>query len=370
VWRLVIAVLVVACGAPAPGARRATSARTDGLDSDAKLAGTEQLVAATASGDASKVARLLHPGLTYAGMWFADAGCRLQFGAAGTIRPAGLQPLASCLAGIRLMPSDRRNPVPDIAVFTYEPGIEIEVLFAREDGDVKVRWIGYVSRRELKDALPTVTQRELEAHRSEPTVLGDAARSQLEAESSSLGVESASAWLKVCIGIDGSVTSVHPRQASSPLANKLLQAFVQQWRFRPFVLGDQPMPVCSMVLIESPAAKRDRPFPFPVTDANAFVLDARFMNRRRTEGETMLVPRDLDKMAIQRSGVSRLVSVVQYCIDTSGTVASTAMIRSSRLASYDRTIVNGIRKWRFQPVLVDGVAVPACSHVVLVYSQR
>jgi len=362
-WLLVVAVVFGGCGAT----------QKLPLTVEVRTLGTSRLLAATSAGDATALAKLLHPNLTYAGVWFADPACRQQFSTPGTIQPTGIAPLAKCLTTLPfLTKSDRANPFPDIGVFTYGPGIEIEVLFENENGEPKVKWIGFVSRRETKDALPTVTQRALERLRVDTSTLDGHARAELDREiSNTPRAEREFGWFKVCVDVEGVVTSAHPRMATSLVANDVFVTLIKQWRFRPFLLGAQPTPVCSLVHVEYPVQtnRTENVFPYPVSDVNAIVVSQAFMNRTR-KGETLIVPRDAEKVVLQNSNARRIIGLVLYCIDTTGAVTFTSMSRSSGLAGYDRDLMRGVSKWRFSPVIFDGIPKPVCSHAVFIYSQR
>ena len=80
----------------------------------------------------------------------------------------------------------------------------------------KLRWIGFVARTSQQDALPTVTQRALEALRTEaPATFDDATRAELDRELAKTKEPSTWAWFKVCIDGSGAVTGVHPRATPS-----------------------------------------------------------------------------------------------------------------------------------------------------------
>ncbi|HTR51803.1 MAG TPA: hypothetical protein VMJ10_13900 [Kofleriaceae bacterium] len=91
----------------------------------------------------------------------------------------------------------------------------------------------------------------------------------------------------------------------------------------------------------------------------------------RTSGDPQIVPDDVTKTEIQRSGKDRLVGTFKVCIDTSGTVSSVAQLKSTGFAAYDSRIASTIREtWRYRPLLIDGSPAAVCTAVTFVYSQR
>ncbi|HEY4178612.1 MAG TPA: energy transducer TonB [Kofleriaceae bacterium] len=90
----------------------------------------------------------------------------------------------------------------------------------------------------------------------------------------------------------------------------------------------------------------------------------------RISGETQIMPSDPVKTEMMRDGRDNTVGSFKVCIDTSGRVASTAIVGSTKYASYDATITERVRDWRYKPYSVDGIPVPACSVVTFRYSMK
>jgi hypothetical protein len=61
----------------------------------------------------------------------------------------------------------------------------------------------------------------------------------------------------------------------------------------------------------------------------------------------------------------------KLCIDISGTVVSVKTLQSTAYPAYDQRIMHTIRtQWRYRPYQLNGAAVPVCTVVTFLYSQR
>lgn len=154
-----------------------------------------------ASGDAKAIERMLEGRVVDGGLWFADADCAARFPRPKEIPPARFHEFATCLAGLHWQPSARRDELGDVIVLNYPPSFEIEARVVPENNGPHIAWIGYVSRRETNDGLPTITASSLETLRTggdrngplPPAIAGTLELDQVPFN------HSAFAWLKVCI---------------------------------------------------------------------------------------------------------------------------------------------------------------------------
>jgi protein TonB len=106
------------------------------------------------------------------------------------------------------------------------------------------------------------------------------------------------------------------------------------------------------------------PAPQTVTPA---ALDA-----LRIAGEKNIVPDDVTKTEISRSGKDRIVGTYRVCVTTEGNVSVVAQMKSTGFPAYDSKITNTIRgEWRYRPFVgAGGKPVPACTAVTFIYSQH
>ena len=85
----------------------------------------------------------------------------------------------------------------------------------------------------------------------------------------------------------------------------------------------------------------------------------------------MIVPNDVTKTEIQRSGKSKIIGSFKLCINAGGVVTSVKMLKSTGFSAYDNKIQGTMRgEWRYRPYAVNGRAVPVCTAVTFIYSQK
>jgi hypothetical protein len=264
--------------------------------------------------------------------------------------------------------SPRKDSLPDVAVLTYDPGLEIEARFIYRPDGPWLSWIGYEARQDLADALPTISPDTLESLRvagvRAPVVTGLEADIQRE--------QFAFAWVKTCIDAQGKVTSTHLRLASSARAARVFAAAIADWAFRPFTPAGQPLPVCSMVLLGSPLATALDHARIPVATR---ALDGRLVvaptSLHLVKGTKQIVPDDDTKSEMARVREnSRWIGSFQLCVDEQGHAHDPLMTRSTGSAAYDAKIMRELARWEYEPYVDDGKPVAVCTAVTFIYSQR
>jgi TonB family protein len=95
------------------------------------------------------------------------------------------------------------------------------------------------------------------------------------------------------------------------------------------------------------------------------ILDA-----HRTTGNKTIMPDKLEQITIDASREPRVSATVELCVDPAGKVSKVRLVKSSGYPGYDEKIVAEMKSWEYQPVEVYGKAVPVCSVVTFIYSQR
>ena len=349
--------LLVACG---PGLRQ-TPADTPTHDFATTFAN------ASRSGDVATIRKMMGPSVTLGGLWFPDPTCHQEFASTGEVGGGRLDELARCLTTIKLTVSERKDSLPDVAVLTYEPGFEIEARFIDKTDGPWLSWIGYEARKELADALPTISTDALESLRTaglrEPIVTGLDSGPQPDAHPY--------AWVKTCIDGDGKVTGAHVREASSPRAARAFSAAIADWAFKPFVPAGQAMPVCAMVLVAKPLAEAlqeaEIPLPSRLPGDHLMIGPAHL---HRIKGNRLVYPDDHTKTAIQKAGIARVTGTFEFCIDEAGHVKDLEMLRTTGVPPYDGVILREISHWEYEPFVDEGKPVSVCTAVTFIYTQR
>jgi hypothetical protein len=91
----------------------------------------------------------------------------------------------------------------------------------------------------------------------------------------------------------------------------------------------------------------------------------------RVAGTKAIVPDDVTKAAISRSGMEKTISAFKLCLAIDGAINSVTILKSSGFAEYDQKIVRTIQgEWKYKPYTVDGKPVPVCTAVTFIYSQK
>ena len=362
--RALVLVAVIGCG---PGLRPRGETREVGRDA---------LVAA--SGNAAALRKLLRDTVVNGGLWFDDASCS-EFAKSGEIAGSRLEAFATCLATLPLQASAREDALGDVVVVEYAPGFELEARVVHELAGPRLTWIGYASQRPERSEAPTVTSAAIEARR----LTGDrngppAPEAIVELELTAKSERHNFSWIKFCIDDAGAVTEATPFETVSRKSSDAFVAAVRTWKFRPFVLRGQTIPVCSMVRMAYPPdnapAVETLPLPPPPSKSKhptvVLAQNARFTQGSRIYGEKLIVPDEATKSAIHEARVPRILGSFRFCLDDTGKVESVLPMRSTGYADYDRKIIAAIRAWRYSPYKVDEQAVPVCSAVTFIYSQR
>ena len=119
-------------------------------------------------------------------------------------------------------------------------------------------------------------------------------------------------------------------------------------------------------VVAAPPPPPPPPPPAPPANVPPAALDA-----NRISGEKNIVPDDVTKTEISRSGKDKLIGSFKLCITADGNIGSVNQLKSTGFPSYDSKITSTIRgEWRYRPFTVNGKAAPVCTAVTFIYSQH
>lgn len=326
-----------------------------------------------ARGKPQSLAKLLRAPVAYGGLLFFDSECTRQFPQPMLVREDKLAAFANCLATLPFVESPRFTTLTGSNILTYAPGIEVDIRFDRwNDGDF-VSFIGYSSRIGLQDALPTIDSVVFEQLRANDAAIhpDEMTRPLLDAAARKNERGFLYSWIKVCLDSEGNVTSAQARETSSLDANEVFLAGIPRWKFKPFVLGGKPVPVCSVVLMTYPSSNRPEKEVMPLPEAleGDDVLRQPDVQTARISGQKLIEPDLGTKRGMQRLGLRRLVVLFNVCIDDTGRVVATKPIKSSGSASYDQVLMTTMSSWRYSPPTLRGQPTSACRKIQFVYTQ-
>ncbi|MEO8550044.1 MAG: hypothetical protein ABI678_08720 [Kofleriaceae bacterium] len=348
---------------------------------DTREVGREALAGAV--GNPAELRELFRDSVVDGGLWFDDAACAAEFGKGEEVPKDRLDAFAACLAGLNLQPSPREDALGDVVVLDYAPGIELEARVAPEAAGPHLSWIGYASRRPIDALVPTITPSALESIRLtgdrngplEPTLA-----STLELDPTPKS-HAQFTWLRVCVDETGAVTLADPFETTSIKASLGFARAAAQWTFKPFVIHDQPVAVCSLARMSYPPNQAPTVETLPLPPApsrshkNPLVYvegakERKLHEGHRVAGDKMIAPDDGTKTRIQKSKVDRITASFRICLDENGAAESVLPLKSSGFAEYDAKILYFMNKWRYEPYAIDGVPLPVCTAVTFIYSQR
>jgi len=95
------------------------------------------------------------------------------------------------------------------------------------------------------------------------------------------------------------------------------------------------------------------------------------LDANRISGDKDIIPDDITKAEIGRSGKDRLIATYKVCITVDGAIGAVSQLASTGFPAYDAKILNTIRgKWRYRPFIVNGKAAAVCTAVRFIYSQK
>jgi hypothetical protein len=240
----------------------------------------------------------------------------------------------------------------------------------------RIKWIGFEGRRAHNDGIPTVTPASLDARlvtgERVPTTTPET-NAALDAQMAELHKHALYVWFKFCVDAEGNVTSVRARDTESPLLVKAYTPTLQAWKFQPFKLGTQASPVCALQEFLYPKGayvKRAEELPLPDAMGNDdALLHVSHEITHRIAGSPAIQPDPAEKQRLAEAGQTHVEGAVEFCIDEQGSVFQTMLVEPTGLPNYDKKIVDSVKTWRYQPVLIAGVATRVCTGLTLVYQQ-
>jgi periplasmic protein TonB len=112
------------------------------------------------------------------------------------------------------------------------------------------------------------------------------------------------------------------------------------------------------------------PPPPPPPPQEPQIVPQQAIEASRIAGEKQIPPDDNTKTQISRSGSNKVVTTVKMCLSAGGNVEKLSMIKSSGYPEYDSKIKDGMRQWRYRPFQVNGKAVPVCTSITFIYTQK
>jgi hypothetical protein len=302
-------------------------------------------------------------------LWFADPACASEFSLPGDVAANQLDRFASCLAALQLADSARKSVVGD-NVLRSAAGIEFVAHVQTVAGDPLLTWIG------LAYAGPPILASDaferLRTSGDRDGTIDAATGKVLLAHAKKLHAKAEGAWVEVCLDTTGAIAKTRVLSASSIAVAQAMLASARTWTFKPFEIGGQPIPVCSLVDMTYPASEHPTtehlPVPYAATDELVTIAPAAL--GKRTAGDTLVAPSERDQIGIALVRIGPMDLAYRYCIDETGAVTQVQAVRVSGLHDYDTRLLDTIQRWRYAPYREDGAPTPVCATVTLHYKQQ
>ena len=332
----------------------------------------QALLDAIARQDAAAFARLMPPDAEISSLWFDSAPCAKQFSGRFAPTDANRPALLKCLSGLGLHAAPRglRFESPDLLEkqlsLIYEPGIALEIRIR----DGAVASIGTAMAFAADPEAAPITADALEAHLVSGTATvepGPAVREALARSPHDI----AFVQLLACVGRTGELESVRIVRRSREHDDyvRAVMAAAATWKFKPFEVHAKAVRACAVDLIAYPPDRRTQvlhrpaapPPPPPPPPPATTTTDVPAIALVRIDGGLAIVP---DQLTWDQDRVLRMREVIgsfYLCITEAGSVAGVTMLASTGFQAYDAKLIEGIRKWRFRPFLVDGQPAPVCT---------
>ena len=152
---------------------------------------------------------------------------------------------------------------------------------------------------------------------------------------------------------------------------RAVMAAAATWKFKPFQVHGSAVRACAVDLIAYPPDRRTEvlhrpaapPAPPPPPPPPPATPDVPASLLVRTDGTGPIEPDPVtwDQIIVFRR--DRGIGWFRMCITETGVVAGVVMLQSTGFRSYDAKLMEGIRKWRYRPYLVDGQPALVCTTI-------
>ena len=73
------------------------------------------------------------------------------------------------------------------------------------------------------------------------------------------------------------------------------------------------------------------------------------------------------KVAMTRAGTSQVIGTFKVCVNPDGGVSNVSQMKSTGYPEYDTTIIQTMKSWKFDPMVVDGKKTAMCGTTTIIY---
>lgn len=345
---------------------------------DVRLHG--ELIVAINKRDVAGVASRVQMPLRLRRMRF-DAPACAQFSGDVEVDEQALPSFVRCLADLGVKHLD--GVADEWINAVYGPGIPLKLTSMR--GAPVVSFTGWADPDRAELLIEPVTFSSHIKKFSRSIVPARSARAALDASN-----ESVAALVELCVDGSGKITSldveafgggnVAPGTSDPDLVayQQLVTKAARRWSIKAFKLGRKPMAACSRLRVGYPVDRippmqipAPPPPPPPPTSPDApNTIPPKLLEGHRIAGNKAIVPDDATKRAIRDAKRDRTISTFKLCVSDKGVVKKVTLLKSSGFPAYDAKIMREMNQWAYRPYMLQGKAVPVCTAVTFIYSQK
>jgi len=191
------------------------------------------------------------------------------------------------------------------------------------------------------------------------------------------------ASVMVCVDLRGKITSLEIEVEGDATYEREVRTAARAWSVKPFRVGKQAVPACAALTLGYPAQRLTTPPRPAAPDAPPVVaqpatsttttaprnVPPTLLEGSRISGEPVILPDETTKNAIRDSGANQVIGSFKLCIDTAGAVTKIVTLKTTGFEPYDKTLIRGMRQWKYRPYNLDGKPVPVCTAITFVYKQ-
>ena len=188
--------------------------------------------------------------------------------------------------------------------------------------------------------------------------------------------------LMMCVDAAGKVKpTVKVRDEAAEAYVVEVEKVARAWSVKRFLVAGKPIAACARLTVGYPFARISAfelnvppppppPPPPPGAGEHPNNISPAVLEVSRISGNKQIIPDDKTKTAMQTAGVDRVAASFKLCVSTAGAVTSVTVLKPSGFPDYDTKITGEMHHWAYRPYLVDGKAVPVCTAVTFIYSQK
>jgi protein TonB len=94
------------------------------------------------------------------------------------------------------------------------------------------------------------------------------------------------------------------------------------------------------------------------------------LDRNRIAGDKYISPDAATVATIIADKRDTVVASLKLCVGADGDVTQVVLLKSSRYPDYDQKLATEMRAWKYRPYIVNGNAVPVCTAVTFIWSNK